>query len=110
VLTRATLRAAEALELSHKELARVIGVSAASLSRLTKSRAIEPETKEGELALILLRIFRSLDALVGGDREAARLWFHADNLHLGGTPAELVLRVEGLVAVAEYLDAIRGRL
>jgi hypothetical protein len=110
VLTRATLRAAACLELSGKELARVLGVSAASLSRLSRARAIDPRTKEGELAVLLLRVFRSLDALVGGDEEAARRWFHADNQHLGGTPAKLVERVEGLVGVAEYLDALRGRL
>jgi hypothetical protein len=109
-LTRATLRAADALALSHKQLARVLGVSAASLSRSTRGRAIDPDTKEGELAVLLLRVFRSLDALVGGDEQALRAWFHADNTHLGAKPAELVERVEGLVAVAEYLDAIRGRL
>lgn len=110
VLTRATLRAAAALDISGKELARVLGVSAASLSRLSRARAIDPDSKEGELAVLLLRVFRSLDALVGGDEAAARRWFHADNHHLGGAPAKLVLRVEGLVGVAEYLDALRGRL
>lgn len=110
VLTRATLRAADTLGLSHKQLARVLGVSAASLSRLARGRQIDPDGKEGELAVLLLRVFRSLDALVGGDDEAARRWFSADNHHLGGTPAELVQSVQGLVSVAEYLDAIRGKL
>jgi transcriptional regulator with XRE-family HTH domain len=110
VLTRGTLRAAEKLGLSQRDLARLLGVSPASMSRLSRGRAIDPLSKEGELALLFLRLFRSLDALVGGDEVAARAWFHARNLHLDGVPAELVARVDGLVHAVEYLDAMRGRL
>jgi hypothetical protein len=87
-----------------------LGISPASVSRLGRERTIDPGSKEGELGLLLLRVFRSLDATVGGDESAARAWFHADNHHLGGVPAELVRSVTGLGHVAEYLDAIRGKL
>jgi uncharacterized protein (DUF2384 family) len=110
VLTRATLRAAERLGFSQRELAKLLGVSAASLSRLGRSRQVDPGSKEGELALLFVRVFRSLDSLVGGDEQAARDWLRADNLHLGGVPAELVASVAGLVRVVEYLDAMRGKL
>jgi hypothetical protein len=110
VLTRATAAAAARLDLNNKELAQVIGTSEASISRLSIGRTIDPATKEGELALLFLRLFRSLDALVGGDDVRARDWFHSDNAHLGGIPAERVRRVEGLVDVVQYLDAMRGRL
>jgi hypothetical protein len=109
-LTKAVTRAAEALGLRRKALARTLGISAASASRLFQGRAIDPETKEGELALLFLRVFRSLDALVGGGEVNMRRWLHAHNDHLGGTPAELVQTVTGLVGVAEYLDAMRGKV
>ncbi|MBI3202429.1 MAG: DUF2384 domain-containing protein [Myxococcales bacterium] len=108
VLTRATLRAAERLGLSQRELATVLGVSAASLSRLGKRRQVDPASKEGELALLFLRAFRSLDSIVGGDADAARAWLHAENDHLVGVPSVLIARVDGLVRVVEYLDALRG--
>jgi DNA-directed RNA polymerase specialized sigma24 family protein len=110
VLTRATLRASDRLGVSQRELASVLGVSAASLSRLGRTRSIDPDSKEGELALLFVRIFRSLDSLTGGDDAAARAWLHAANTHLGGTPAELIVTVPGLVHVVEYLDAMRGTL
>jgi len=109
VRTRALLRAAKELDLPGRSLARVIGISEASVSRLTRGRRIDPGSKEGELALLFLRLFRSLDTLVGGDASAARAWLHADNHHLGGVPAILVESVTGLVDVIEYLDAMRGR-
>lgn len=110
VLTRATLRAAEQLGLSHRELAKLLGVSAASLSRLAGDRRIDPESKEGELAVLFVRIFRSLDSLVGGDPAAAQKWLRRENIHLGAVPAELLASVTGIVHVAEYVDAMRGKL
>ncbi len=110
VLTRAVLRAAQFLGLKQKQLAAALGVSEASLSRLEGRRAIEPQSKEGELALLFVRAYRSLDSVFGGNEQSCRDWFHARNHHLGGTPAELVQTVTGMVHVVEYLDAMRGNI
>ena len=110
VVATALLNAAERLGLRHRHIAAVIGASEASVSRLQHARGLDPETKEGELALMFLRLYRSLDALVGGDDARARAWLHADNDHLAGIPAERIRTVEGLVDVVQYLDAMRGRL
>lgn len=109
VLTRAVVRAAEHLGLSQAALSAVLGVSESSVSRLRRSRTIDPATKEGELAVLLVRLYRSLDSLVGGSEEQARLWMQADNRHLNGHPAELIRTVRGLMHVTEYLDAMRGK-
>jgi hypothetical protein len=108
VLTRAALRAAERLGLAQKELASLLGVSPSTVSRFGQ-RPLDPLSKEGELAVLFVRLYRSLDAMVGGQDEAARRWMHADNHHLGGPPARLVQTVTGLVHVLEYLDAMRGK-
>jgi hypothetical protein len=110
VLTKATLNAAARLGVRNTRLAEVIGTSEASVSRLSSGRRIDPDTKEGELALLFLRLFRSLDALVGGDDTHAKAWLHAENTHLNGVPAERIRSVEGLVDVIQYLDGMRGRL
>ena len=110
VVTKAVRRAASSLGLSQKELARVVGVSEATVSRLAGGRLLDASRKEGELALLFLRLFRSLDALVGGSEEKSRAWFRANNTHLGGAPRDRIQTVEGLVNVAQYLDAMRGKL
>ena len=110
VLTKAALNAARRLDLRNKQLAAIIGTSEAFVSRLKSGRAIDPERTEGQLALLFLRLYRSLDALAGGDDEKARAWLHAQNDHLRGIPAERIRTVEGLVDVVQYLDAMRGRL
>lgn len=110
-LTKAVVRAAGFLGLSQATLAQVLGVSGATASRLVGGRyALQPERKrEWEFALLFLRLFRSLQALVGNDRDA-RLWLRNPNLALGAPPLELIGSVEGLVRVLHYLDASRGRI
>ncbi len=110
VLTKALERAAARLGFTDREIAAILGVSPASISRLSRgTRTIDPESKEGELALLFLRVFRSLDGLLGGDAEQCRRWLRAPNHHLAGVPAELLRTAQGLVRVADYLDALRGQ-
>lgn len=110
VLAKATLAAARRLDLKNRHLAEIIGTSEAFVSRLKSGRGLDPQRTEGELALLFLRLYRSLDALVGGDDAKARAWLHAPNDHVRGIPAERIRTVEGLVDVVQYLDAMRGRL
>jgi transcriptional regulator with XRE-family HTH domain len=111
VLAKGTVRAAEALGLSQTEVAAILGSSAASISRtFAGGRVIDPGSAEGRHALLLVRMFRSLDTLVGGDGEKARLWLRALNRHLGAAPIRLLASTQGLVHVAEYLDGMRGTL
>ena len=109
VLTKAVLRATELLELSGAALARTLGVSEASVSRLVSgARTIDPKSKEGELALLLVRVYRSLDALVGADPAQRKAWLQSHNRGLNGKPTELIQSAAGLVAVVAYLDAMRA--
>lgn len=109
VLSKALDRAADTLGFTDREIAGVLGVSPSSVSRLFHgTRAIDPQSKEGELALLFLRVFRSLDGLLGGDRDQSRRWLRAHNHHLAGVPADLLQTAQGLVRVADYLDALRG--
>ncbi len=110
VLARATLAAARRLELRNRHVAEIIGTSEAFVSRLKAGRGIDPQRSEGQLALLFLRLYRSLDALVGGDDQKASAWLHAHNDHVSGIPADRIRTVEGLVDVVQYLDAMRGRL
>ena len=109
VLAKAAFRAAAMLGLSQKELAAAIGVSPASASRM-KDGSFQLVGKPFELAACLVRVFRSLDAITGGDRTTMRAWMRAGNLALGGVPRALVVTAPGLVEVMQYLDAARAPL
>ena len=106
VLTRALVKAGKELGLTQVELGSIVGRDRTALSR----GALEPDTKSGELALLLIRAYRALFVLVGGEPQQMKHWMHTHNHHVGGVPAELVRSVPGLMRVVEYLDAIRGRV
>ena len=110
VLTKATLSAAEQLGLSNADLAAVIGVSEPTMSRLKGSdgRTIDPKSKEGELALMLIRVFRSLDPLIGGDEGKRKAWMSSYNRALVGQPNQLIRKADGLVRTLAYLDGMRA--
>ncbi len=108
VLTKAVARAAERLEISRGLLAKILGVSAPTVSRLySGDYKLDERRKEWELALLFVRVFRSLDAVVG-DEQTARQWLHSENRGLRGRPIDLIAQTEGLVRVAHYLDASRA--
>ena len=84
VLSKAAVRAARLLDLSQRDVSAALGISEATASRLFAGKyLLSPErAKEWELARLLVRMFRSLDALWGHE-ETARTWLASDNLALG---------------------------
>lgn len=109
VLTTATVRAADLLGLTNAALARVLGLSPASVTRMARGEfTLGPDSKAFELAQYFVRLFRSVDAISGGDDEASRSWMTAHNTVLQGRPVDLVQTIEGLTRTVAYVDARRA--
>jgi hypothetical protein len=108
VLGKATIRAAQALFLSNAALSRVIGFSEPTIGRIAAGRGIDPHSKEGQLALLLVRLFRSLEPLVGADSRKRQEWLRSHNKALNGVPATLIETPQGLVNALAYLDGMRA--
>lgn len=111
VLSRALCNLAKFYSLTGKDLSKIIGISEPSASRLSQGKKlISPHTKEGEIALLLLRIYRSLNAMVGNNHEKAKLWLNSQNKYFRNKPIEEMKTISGLIRVLNYLDAMRGKL
>ena len=111
ILTSAVTRIAQAWSLSNAKLASILGLSPATASRLRNGQAqLDPASKAFEAGQFLLRLFRSLDALMGSDDDAARRWLVTTNLDLAAKPIELVDTFRGLIAVCDYVDGYRARV
>src|SRR4051794_25635538 len=89
VLTPALIKAGKELGLTQADVGAIVGRDRTALSR----GAIEPQSKSGELALLLVRAYRALFVLVGGDPHQMKHWMHTANHHVGGVPAELIKTV-----------------
>jgi uncharacterized protein (DUF2384 family) len=110
-LSKAVVRAAEFLEISDKALAKTLGLSAASISRMKRGTyALSPDSKPFELGQLFVRLFRSLDAITGSDDAASRSWLQGRNTVLNGRPIDLIQSLTGLTAVLFYVDSRRAPL
>ena len=58
--------------MTQAQLGRVVGRDRTSLTR-----GLDPDTKPGELALMLIRCYHGLYALVGGNTDAIRHWMQS---------------------------------
>lgn len=109
VLIKAFNNSCAALGLSREQASEVLGVDRATLVR-NKDKGFDPESKAGELCLQLIRIYRSLYAIAGGDDAFMNHWLQTYNRALSSKPIELLSSVTGLVQVNMYLDAMRGKV
>src|SRR5690554_4946477 len=109
VLAKAVLKAAAQLGLKQANLAAVLGMHRTAISRLKQNPSLDPESKQGELALLLIRVARALFALTGGDKDWMLHFMHSHNTATRGIPAQQVESVQGLVAVLQFVDAVRGQ-
>lgn len=110
VLAKAVLSAAEQLDLKQVQLAAILGVHRTAISRLKNNPELDPASKQGELALLLIRLSRALYALTGGDTDWMRHFLNTPNRVTGGIPVEQIESISGLVSVLQFVDAIRGKV
>jgi hypothetical protein len=90
-------------------LAAVIGVSEATVSRMgAGAYTLAAGDKPFDLALLFVRLFRALDAVVDGDDAVAQAWLRNENIALGGRPLALIQSIPGLVNAVSYLDTRRA--
>ena len=95
--------------MTNKVFATVIGVSDATVSRMRAGDyVLQPDQKAFELAILFVRLYRSLDAIVGGDDAVASAWLKNRNALLHDEPLALIQTVPGLMNVIQYLDARRA--
>ena len=85
ILAKAVLAAAERLGLAHDQLALILNID--SVKNLT-SLELDPTSKQGELALTLIHITISLDALTGGNTAWMQHFMKSPNKLIGGIPIE----------------------
>jgi uncharacterized protein (DUF2384 family) len=108
ILTKAVIRSAGILGITNRKLANIIGVSPSTVTRLhSEGSYLVQGRKEWEMGVLFVRMFRSLDAIVGDT--GTRAWLESENSAFANRkPVDLIETAEGLVHVTNYLDAHRG--
>jgi len=101
LLGKAYINAGELMGLSNTDLERVIGCD------IVQDLLINPQSKEGELAIYFIRIFKKLFGQLNGSKEEMQLWMKGFNKGTKGIPLEQIMDKEGLYFVMSYLESHR---
>lgn len=107
ILAKAVLAAAERLGLAQDQLALILSID--SVKTLT-SLELDPTSKQGEIALTLIRITTSLDALTGEDTAWMQHFMKSPNKLMNGIPIEQIQNPQGLASVLQLVEGLRAKL
>lgn len=108
VVAKALLNAARRLDITNVELSKVIGVSESTLSRMGDENYFPDNKKAFELAVLFIRLYRSLDTILAGDDVSSASWLRSANSALRAHPIDRIKTIEGLMDVLSYLDSRRA--
>lgn len=103
VLAGATVRAGQALGLTPNRTAALIGYDQADVAQ-----GLDPLSNPGKRALMLIRVFQSLDALLGGNQEMILTWMNSHNDYFSAAPVDLIDQDQGFGRVLSYLENIQN--
>ncbi len=109
-LTAAGVEAARRLGLSPSDAAACLGVPPNVFAAMKKGqRAVDGFNGEAAAADALVRLIKRLTVLLGDSETKWRSWLRHDNADLASTPLALLLKRDGAVAVAQYLEQTRTK-
>ena len=81
------------------------------MSRMRKNEfRLEEGSKTFELGALFVRLFRSLDAITGGDGTVAHAWLRNDIRARGRRTLDQIKTITGLTNGLAYLDSRRAPL
>ncbi|NDX18471.1 antitoxin Xre/MbcA/ParS toxin-binding domain-containing protein [Acinetobacter baumannii] len=107
VLAKAVLSSAKQLGLTQDQLAIVLNLD--SVETLN-SLELDPDSSQGELAIILIRIAISLDTLTGGETKWMQHFMKSPNKLIKGIPIEQIQTTQGLASVLQLVEGFRAKL
>ena len=109
ILTRAVFKAAEILKIKLADLSQILALKNAVLTDMKRGDdALRPKSDEFERAVLFVRLFSSLDTMVGGDEKTANDWLRHHNYYFDDMPINKIQNKAGLLDVIAYLDASRA--
>jgi len=107
VLTKASWKAAELLGLKSEQFVRILHLECLDMKLSEATLMFDPNSKQGEIALILIRIYKALYNLNGSDIEWMHHFLNSPNLLTGGIPIEQLESMNGLLSVLNTVESLQ---
>lgn len=105
---KAAVRAATHLGLPLSTLAAILDYPVSRIEAAGEGLRLLPNSVAFAKAVTFIRMYRSLDSLMGGDEYSARTWLTSRNTSLQARPVDLLATQDGFQNVINYLDSRRA--
>lgn len=110
VLTKASWKAAELLGLKPEQFVRILHLECLDMNLSEASLMFDSNSKQGEIALILIRIYKALYHLNGGDIKWMHHFLNSPNLLTGGIPMAQLESMSGLLSVLNTVESLQHKV
>ena len=104
LLAKASWKAAEQLGMKPEQFLRILHLEGIE-DKFSDLQTLDPNSQSGEIAIILIRIYRAVYSLNGGDIQWMHHFLNSPNLLTGGVPIEQMESMNGLLAVLKAVEA-----
>lgn len=108
ILAKAIFSAAERLGLNKEQIAVILQLDSSTLSKTELE--LDPDSEQGEHALLLIRIYIALYALTGGNIDWIQHFMKTTNHRTGGIPMQQIYSPSGLATVLKFVEAMQEKL
>lgn len=111
LLTAAIMKVAVLWGMTDDKLGAALSLPSSTIKQLRLEEAELDQASDGfENAQHLLRLARSLGAMLGSDESATRTWFSTYNVNLAARPIDLIENGGGLSAVGQHVEGHLNRV
>jgi len=104
VLAKAAWKAAEQLGLKPEQFLRILHLEGID-GKFSELQTLDPNSQSGEIAIIVIRIYRAVYSLNGGDIKWMHHFLNSPNSLTGGVPIEQMESMNGLLSVLKAVEA-----
>ena len=105
LLAKTSWKAAQQLGLKPEQFVRILHLECVDMDLSDASLMLDPNSQSGEIAIIVIRIYRAVYSLNGGDIKWMHRFLNSPNLLTGGVPIEQMETMHGLLSVLKAVEA-----
>lgn len=106
IVAKALINTKLELSLTTDIVGLIIGADSSTINHIIQNKDM-PKNQVYEAAVLLIRLYRSLHARLGGDKGAMMHWLNSNNKDFNGEkPVDVIKSQTGLVEIVHFLEAI----
>lgn len=107
-LASALSKSAAFLGIAQTELAIMLKISPGAMTKSLKN-GIDPNKLQGRYSLMIIKVYRSLFVLLGGNKQQMTKWIRGKLILFNKSPIDMMYDETDIVYLIEYLGSMKAK-